>query len=249
MINKLKFLYRAYRYKYLIDTPEIKYLIANLSSGDIGVDIGSHKGGYLYWFRNRVGKTGKVYAFEPQTKLYRYLTQVVSWFGYENVIVENKGISSEIGKINFYIPPTNSGSSPGARIDFEEKETIVDSTNIIEITTLDKYFLENEIIPQLIKIDVEGHEKNVILGGVELLKKYHPRIILECENRHLIDYNIFSVFDLLTEIGYQGFFFDGAKMNSITEFDLDKNQKVGEGRFWEEKGYINNFIFQKENTI
>ena len=37
-------------------------------------------------------------------------------------------------------------------------------------------------------------------------------------------------------------FYENKKLKSISEFKLDRHQRIGEGRFWEEKGYINNFI-------
>ena len=40
-MEKIKYIYRAYRYKYLIDPAEINFIIQHLRKGDIGVDIGA----------------------------------------------------------------------------------------------------------------------------------------------------------------------------------------------------------------
>ena len=53
-------------------------------------------------------------------------------------------------------------------------------------------------------------------------------------------------FKLLSDIGYKGYFFMNKKLKSINEFNLEIHQKSGEGRFWEKKGYVNNFIFVKK---
>jgi len=243
MIKKIKYVYRAYRFRYLIDPNEIDYIIQNLNKGDIAVDIGSHKGGYLYWLKKRVGKKGSVFAFEPQIQLYNYLQDISKTYGYKNIIIENKGLSFEEGKVNFFIPKTKKGDSPGARIGYLDNGTEYNEAEI-EITTLDKYFLESKILPALIKIDVEGHEKQVLLGGMNLLKACMPKILIECENRHLNGNNIFDVFKLLLDIGYHGYFFKDKRLKPLSEFNIEIDQKIGEGRFWEANGYINNFIFE-----
>ena len=113
MIDQIKYTYRAYRFRYKIDPDEINYLRANLKKGDVAVDIGAHKGGYLYWMRKGVGKEGKVFAFEPQKKLFDYLQSIARQ---ENVVIEHMGVSSEEGEATFFTPKTKKGDSPGARI-------------------------------------------------------------------------------------------------------------------------------------
>lgn len=241
-MEKLKYTYRAYKYKYKIDSPEINFIIQNLKKGETGVDIGCHKGGYLYWLHKCVGKNGKIYAFEPQRKLYRYLQEISKICDYQNVVIENKGVSDSNGTAEFHIPETISGTSPGARIEPSNANNDLEK-GTIEVVSLDKYFLEKQILPSLIKIDVEGHEKQVIQGGLELLKTCKPKLLMECESRHLRGEDIFDVFNLLIEIGYKGYFYENKKLKSISEFKLEIHQKSGEGSFWEKKGYVNNFIF------
>lgn len=241
-MKQLKYIYRAYRYKYLIDPPEIKFIQQHLRKGDVAIDIGSHKGGYLYWMHKMVGQDGFVYGFEPQPKLFNYLKETLVGEAYQNVILENKGVSNQEGKVNFHIPITAKGTSPGAKIGHFEDGTANQKVEI-EVVTLDNHFYYDRIYPNLIKIDVEGHEKEVLQGGIELLKKCKPALVIECENRHLPDSDVLDVFSVLFEIGYKGYFFENGSMQPINKFDATVHQKVGEGSFWEAKGYINNFIF------
>lgn len=240
-MSNLKFIFRAYRYRFLIDPPEIRYILQNLKKGDTAVDIGCHKGGYLYWLRSGVGSRGKVFAFEPQPKLFRYLRETIG--SSQSVVLENKGLSSAPGVIDFHIPVTKSGSSPGARIgSFSGNERF--NTIKIDVVTLDDYFLKKNIAPSLLKIDVEGHEKAVLDGGLELLKKHHPKILMECEARHLNGASVFEVFQGLLDMGYRGYFFENGRLQPLSAFNPDIHQKAGEGRFWEAKGYVNNFVFE-----
>lgn len=239
MIEQLKYSYRAFRFRYKLDQQEINYLIRQLNPGDSAVDIGAHKGGYLYWMKKTV-QQGTVYAFEPQVKLYNYLQSIHK--NTKNITIENMGLSDQPGSVQFYIPKTAKGDSPGARIDSQQNTEYNQTT--IQTTTLDTYFLNRNIHPQFIKIDVEGHEKQVILGGLELLKTAKPTLLMECENRHLPNGTIFDVFRLLTDIGYQGYFFKDKQRLPLEQFDAAIHQKTGVGRFWEAQEYINNFMFE-----
>ncbi len=245
LIHQLKYMYRAHRFKHKIDSAEINYLTKNLHKSEIAIDIGAHKGGYLYWMRQRVGATGQIYAFEPQRTLFQYLEKTISLMNYQNVTLENQGISTEDGKLKFYIPNTKQGTSPAARIDFLENDISDYQEVMIKVTSLDTYFFDRQIFPNFLKIDVEGHEKNVLLGGSHLLEICKPRIIMECENRHLSDgETVLDVFEVLLKLNYRGYFFENQTLKPIEEFEIDKHQQIAEGRFWEAKNYVNNFIFE-----
>ena len=47
------------------------------------------------------------------------------------------------------------------------------------------------------KIDVEGYEKNVIIGGEKTIKKYHPKIYME-----VWDKNLKSITKIMNSMGY-----------------------------------------------
>src|SRR5215475_12694629 len=85
MSVKLKYLYRALRYRFRVDPAEIRFVRQSLQPGQVAVDIGCHKGAYTYWMRRRVGPSGAVYAFEPQPKQVAYLRTTFSTLGYDNV--------------------------------------------------------------------------------------------------------------------------------------------------------------------
>jgi len=243
LTEKIKYRYRSLRYRYLLDVQELKYIVHNLNPGDVCVDIGCHKGGYLYWLQKRVGQQGKVYAFEPQIKLFQYLEEISNLYHYDNVVLENLGLSNESGATDFYIPISKNGTSPGARIDLlEDRNNYKKET--IELVTLDQYFYQRKIFPKLIKIDVEGHEKKVLLGGMEMIKSCKPKLIIECEYRHLKDgEDIADVYNLLKQFGYKGYFYLGNELKPFSEFDKQKHQKFEFGNYWDKRNYVNNFIF------
>ncbi|MEN0003296.1 MAG: FkbM family methyltransferase [Bacteroidota bacterium] len=244
MIEQLKYWYRAYRYKYKVDVAEINFIIQKLGQGDVAVDIGCHKGGYLYWMQRQVGRTGYCYGFEPQPVLFSYLKKIQDLQGWEQVNIEQMGLSSVEGSFTLNIPKTKKGSSPGATINpVDSTQGVFDQVEI-KTTTLDTYFLERNIQPKLIKIDVEGHELEVLKGGEQLLTTHRPAILMECEQRHLQQHTVIDVLEQLHSWGYQGQFIEGTTLKPIQEFRLETHQQQGSGRFWEAEGYVNNFVFE-----
>lgn len=243
MLQRLAFLYRALRYRYRIDPVEIGYILRALSPGDIAVDVGCHKGGYLYWMQRRVGERGRVYAFEPQPKLFAYLQGVQKKLGFDHITLENKGLSDALGELELRVPVSASGTSPGATLNPVEGAPY--HSHFVEVTTLDRYFFEAGIRPALLKIDVEGHELQVLNGGCQLLAECKPRILMECEQRHIREWgSVEEVFRFLSEQGYTGYFINRGKLRPLAEFDLSVHQRMGEGRFWEGPDYVNNFVFE-----
>ncbi len=53
----------------------------------------------------------------------------------------------------------------------------------VTITSIDHYCLQNDVVPDVIKIDVEGYEAKVIPGGLATFRRHRPLILLEL-HRH-----------------------------------------------------------------
>jgi len=238
IFQKAKFIYRAYRYRYHIDKKEIAYIIDSVNSGDQVADIGAHKGGYLYWLQKKVGSEGKCYAFEPQPKLFSYLSKMKKLMDYKHVVLENLGMSSNSGTSKIFVP-RDSETSPSATLNPEQDQDSFLSYDI-KTDTLDSYFYDNEIRLVFLKIDVEGHELDVLKGGKNLITYYSPSILMECESRHLKNHSVTDVFDFLTDLQYRGFFFLKGDIIPLREFDLTKHQNYGS-----KDPYVNNFLFKR----
>ena len=88
---------RALRYRLRLDPAEIAALCGALRPGDTALDIGAHKGGYLYWLQARVGPAGRVIAFEPQPDLADYLGRAMTALGARHVTVEALALSDRAG--------------------------------------------------------------------------------------------------------------------------------------------------------
>jgi FkbM family methyltransferase len=224
------------------DRYEIAWACAQLKEGDLAIDVGAHRGAYTWWFRQNVGPTGRVVAFEPQAKLAASIGTTLSKLGCDNVEIVPSGVSVKSGVHTLRVPHNTKGYSSGAT--FEEKAIggRVDERST-EVVSLDEFFAGSSHRVALLKVDVEGHELEALRGAEQLLRKFHPAILLEAEARHRSEGAVQTVFDYLLGLGYRGEYFCGRDMCPLSDFDPARDQNSEGARFWESPSYCNNFAF------
>ena len=55
-LNVLRWIFRAWRYRLVIEKHEIQFMLNHLKLGYTAIDIGALKGAYNYWMAKYVGK-------------------------------------------------------------------------------------------------------------------------------------------------------------------------------------------------
>ncbi|HEY3393902.1 MAG TPA: FkbM family methyltransferase [Lacipirellulaceae bacterium] len=262
MSTKLRYLYRAYRYRYRVDPAELRFVRDSLRRGQVAVDVGCHKGAYTYWMRRRVGSSGAVFAFEPQPRQVAYLHDLFHVMTYDNVVLVPKALSDRIGQLPLHVPSGN-GKTHGATLEQRAwsveggvKRMLSDSLlsapcspPVVDVTTLDAFFAEQPRGPDFLKIDVEGHESAVLSGGRQTLERYRPRLLIECEARHRPDGDVRAVFNFLESLGYQGTFFHDGRRRAIVDFDPAVHQRIDPQSQHLPRGYVNNFAFEVSQEL
>ena len=147
-------------------------------------DIGAHKGEFL----KSIKQFNKIYAFEPQKKIYNKL-QLLNEDN--KIICLNLAISNNSGIKNLKINKKSS-TSTFSEIDTSSKwykmKSLLLGGNIktsfiaqeeVNTSTLDDFCLKNKIENiDLLKIDTEGHEKEVLQGASSLLLNKKIKYIL-----------------------------------------------------------------------
>jgi FkbM family methyltransferase len=242
-MRRLRYLWRAFHYRRRVAPREIDFIGRRLKAGDAAVDIGAHKGGFLYWLRRSVGGSGRVYAFEPQPVLAQYLREVVAMQHWSNVVVEQAAVSSAAGTMDLHVPAPVGEPSPGATLSPLAAGAPHHRLRV-PVVSLDEYFARvGRPRIAFIKCDCEGHELEAFRGAQRLLARERPALLFECEQRHLPDSSPAAVFDYLRGLGYRGYFFGPAGLTPIEHFRPAIHQPVRPGRFWDEKDYYNNFAF------
>ena len=134
------------------------------------VDVGAYRGRVLAEIV-RVAPHGKHIAYEPLPHIYKYLVE-----HFPSVEVRQAGVSNEEGEATF----TYVKNIP-ARSGFRER-SFVETERFEKLKVLTETLYRNlpaGYIPALIKIDVEGAERQVIEGAIETISKHKPIIMFE----------------------------------------------------------------------
>ena len=203
-MDKVRALYRAWRYRCQVEKLEIAFLRQRLKRGQTVVDIGAHKGAFTYWMARLVGPQGHVYSFEPQPELASYLNRMKNAFNLQHVTIVDSALSSTPGTKRLFRPV----KTPIPSATLVSTEQTCGESIAVSVDTLEHYFATNLCRPiHFIKCDVEGHELDVFRGGQKILREDRPLLLFECERRHHQDGEITHVFEYLESLGYEGYFF------------------------------------------
>lgn len=150
-----------------------RFLIKHLKCGAHFVDVGAHQGFYTLLAAELVVENGRIHAFEPTPSNFEVLQSNTKDIKF--IVVNNMALSSRIGTSDFYI--SRMGSSEYNSINPEGLEIANKIT--VQTTTLDDYAKKNNISIDVIKIDVEGHELDVLRGATSILNNQSPIVIIE----------------------------------------------------------------------
>jgi len=143
------------------------------SDKKIIIDVGAHIGLFSLCAAKNSKSYSKIYAFEPSQVNYSYFENHIKKNNFENKIKPFKLLLGDTIKIlDFFSEKDVSG-----------KNSTVNYSNFKKIekvnqTTLDTFCYENQVIPDIIKIDAEGAELDILRGSKVILKKYKPTIYL-----------------------------------------------------------------------
>jgi len=152
-----------WRFLFHFEPKTLTFLQKNVSKEDVVLDIGAHIGIHTI----HLAKIAKfVYAIEPELDNLRLLIRNISMNNVKKkVIILPYAVSSTDGLVNFCV----SSESTGAHHILSSNETSMDYKAILKVKayTLDTLLLNILRLDHVdvIKIDVEGHELEVIKGG------------------------------------------------------------------------------------
>jgi FkbM family methyltransferase len=209
-----------------------------LPENGIFFDIGANNGFYTFNAEKFIPPQ-HIYAFEPIPELH---FRLVKMFGKSNI--HKLALSDSIGVHNFKIPTIGKDeykSRGKLNTEYIERGETRCRTIEVRTSTLDSFVIENKVKAiDFIKIDVEGHELQVITGGQEALKKLRPVLQIEIEQRHFKE-DIKEIIDYINQLGYQCYYLD-LESKTITKVEVDPKQLQIETDFKTTR-YINNFIF------
>lgn len=142
-----------------------------VEDGKCFVDVGANAGVYT----TRLASQGvPVHAFEPSQDIYALLCENVKHFG--NVTVYPYALSDKNCEVEFYLLSDDYVPNRFLTKVPEHGPAPIKCPIRVEARTLDSFKIENV---GLIKVDVEGHEYEVLRGAMQTLTEQKPTLIVE----------------------------------------------------------------------
>ena len=153
-------------------------LLSFVRDDTVFLDIGANLGFFGLTIARRVQRHGKVHAFEPNPEMVRLFraSAFLNGFGDLNeatltpIVIHNCAVGDANREAEFWAPPYHTGGAALVSGAAQQNGT----SFLAQIRTLDDMF-GPDFSCDLVKIDVEGHEINV-LRGMEKLIARSPRI-------------------------------------------------------------------------
>jgi FkbM family methyltransferase len=161
-----------------------------LQPGDVAIDVGANIGALAIPMARLVGPGGLVYAFEASAANLKLLKENVR--------------QNQLGDVITVVPCAASDKTGTLKVDKQSalhaysRRDINEGEFEVECIAIDEYGLPR---CKLIKIDVDGHELQVLDGAVETIRRCKPVIYIENE----IDHKREAVVAWLVEHGYRLF--------------------------------------------
>ena len=217
---------------------ELSFLDKIVPAGAVTVDVGANRGLYT----RELAKLSKhVLAFEPSQEMATLLRRTSA----ANVTIHEIALSDRNGDAELFIPQSEDGLVHG--LASLEPQINVPGKRILSaqvpMARLDSVVEQNVAF---VKIDVEGHELNVLNGATGLIERCQPVFLVEAEDRHREDATL-SVFEFFADKGYRGYFLKDDVAHPVEQFEAgemqDESALMSDGGRKSGRYYVNNFFF------
>ena len=180
-----------------------------IHSSSVTYDIGANYGVHTLLMARLAGSLGRVYAFEPVPEIMVHLRENVRLNGFSHVTCVELALGDW------------AGSADLARGDDDSTGHLMEPNSphggdlSVGVITLDDFVLgEGHQAPCFVKLDVEGFESRVLLGGERMLRTYHPILLIDLHNPA----EDVAVGQILLGLGYEALrTSDGSKVRDLTK--------------------------------
>jgi FkbM family methyltransferase len=217
--------------------PELELLPLALRSGETAIDVGANFGLYAYHMSRAVGRSGKVWSFEPipfTARTFRLVQRALGFAG--NVELVAKGCGERAGQIPFTVPVMKTGAISAGLVHMgrnddrpgKDKHARYETREIVcEVVTLDEV-LRGARDVAVIKCDIEGADLFAMRGARETLAQHHPTVIIEITPWYLEGFglNVGDVTRFFEGLGYRCYRYDnGSPVGSYKKHASDPSQR------------------------
>jgi FkbM family methyltransferase len=176
--------------------PECRVLSRFIRKGDIVIDLGVNMGQYASRMARLVGPAGRVIGFEALPSTYRLAQRIIT---HANVELHNVAVSDRRGSVamSTWIDEGNVINRGMTRV-VEDPEAAIANTVTVASELLDEAVQALNQHVTFIKCDIEGHEVPAFRGGMKLLVRDTPVLLVETGGTKFRD-----LAALLSPLGYR----------------------------------------------
>ena len=176
-------------------------LISTLQTATCFVDVGT----FLGWYTCIASKhmpNGKVIGFEMDNISYSLLQENLTLNNCPNVEAYNVAVSNVAEEVRYQ---RNIKRLAGLHIQVDLEEKSSEELLSVDSVVLDDFLMSRGIVPDVIKIDVEGAEMNVLQGMMQILQLHRPKLFLEIHPFNLPHFgtSTYEILSLLIDHGYE----------------------------------------------
>lgn len=199
------------------------------------VDVGAHVGSYSMALSRL---SSRVLAFEPDEEMFSLLRRAAP----ANVTVYNYALSNASGVRQFRVPVE--GDTP--IVTLGSLANVAGPSVVREVMTR---VLDNWMGMDIgfIKIDVEGHEVEVLAGGRQLLERHRPVVLAEANDPDAVA----RLEEFFKPMGYVGFFVIDGATHSMEDFGPSLQDRAELERPVPRRSmrFVNNFFFAPADEV
>jgi FkbM family methyltransferase len=142
-------------------------LLASPRHEIVAFDVGANVGNWTEAFLSQSTES-VIYAFEPSESAARQFQET---FGTNpRVRLIRQALGATEGQATLYSNESGSELASLTRRRLDHFGLTFSVNEIVDVATLDSWTARNNVLPNILKIDVEGHELDVLTGGLETLK-------------------------------------------------------------------------------
>ena len=233
-IQKQLFWHGAYEFE------EMNLLIKFLNKGDSFIDIGANIGYFSLHAAQVVEQSGTVWSFEPASLIFKQLQQHIEMNKFINIKPVQKGVSDKNLKSVLYLSSNENFGSTG----LQPGDEFSGETENISLVKIDDFAIEQNMKNiSAVKIDVEGHETQVLRGMQQILNEYKPALLIEIIASQLLLHNnaVEDIYEQLYALGYQARYFnEDKKLVPVPNINFE-----GYGIFFLQAGHLLNMVHFK----
>jgi FkbM family methyltransferase len=157
------------------------------------IDIGANIGDTLFSLIKVKNKISEYHAIDGSEFFFFYLKKNIGrlknniWISCHNLIVANS--------LNLSIVKNNNGTAKVQRDKYSHRDKTISLDSFVDAYIKDKKNV-------FIKVDVDGYDSDVLLGGMNFIKKWSPELFFECDYIPGEKKNYYDLFVILYELGY-----------------------------------------------